>query len=370
MYVVLTGAKKNAGDFLITARALALLGKLRPERRVVTLPSWEPLDPHLSTLAEARAVIIPGGPGYQRNLHPDVYPLTTPLSRIKPPIVPLGLGWKAFPGDDVSARHYAFSPSALAALRRMAEAGPGLGCRDAQTLEILHRFGLPGVLTGCPAWYDLAHLGRAPQPAAEPSRIAFTPPELPLYREQSLAVAHTLRELYPKATLLAVFHRGIDEADAHLTRASAHNNRVIADALGKLGYELVNASRGLEKLDLYDGCDLHVGYRVHAHIFCTSHRRPSVLLHEDGRGRAQTDTLGTPGLDAYHRPLWSRALAEASVLGRRPHAVGIEAAQDLPRRLDALLRSEQARGFARTASAALFIDRQFEVMRRFVEALP
>lgn len=370
MYVVLTGAKKNAGDFLITARALALLAELRPDRRVVTLPGWEPLDAHLPTLAQARAVIIPGGPGYQRNLHPGVYPLTTPLSRLPVPIIPLGLGWKAFPGDDVSARHYEFSESSLAALQRMAEEGPGLGCRDMQTLEILHRFGLPGVLTGCPAWYDLDHLGKPPQPTTQLSRIAFTPPELPFYREQSLAVARMLRERFPKATLIASFHRGIDEPDAQLARASANNNRAIADALVKLGYELANLSSGLDKLDLYDGCDLHVGYRVHAHIFCTSHRRPSVLLHEDGRGRAQTATLGTPGLDGFHRPVWSRMLAEAHALGRRPHSVGIEAAQDLPKRLDALLEAEQGRGFARTASAALFIDRQFEVMRRFVEALP
>ena len=252
----------------------------------------------------------------------------------------------------------------------MAERGPGLGCRDAQTLAILQRFGLPAVLTGCPAWYDLEHLGRPLAPPAQLERIAFTPPELPFFREQSLAVARMLRQRFPHAKLIAAFHRGIDEVDAHLTRASATNNRMIADALTGLGYELANLSGDLARFDLYDTCDLHVGYRVHAHIFCTSHRRPSILLHEDGRGRAQTESLGTAGLDAHHRPTWSRLLAGVSVLGRRPHSVGIEPASDLAERLDELLREEQARGFPRSASAAQLIDRQFEVMRGFIEALP
>lgn len=370
MYIVLSGAKKNAGDFLITARAIALLRHVHPDHEFTILPGWESLEPHIETLRGARAVIIPGGPGYQRSLYPDVYKLLSPLSRIPVPIVPLGVGWKAFPGDDVSARHYAFTDAALEALWLMAERGPGLGCRDVQTLQILHRVGLPGVLTGCPVWYDLKHLNVARAAPEKLERIAYTPPQMPFYREQSLAVARFLRARFPQAMLFGAFHRGIDESDGQISPGAVSHNGIIARELTGLGFEIVNVSGGVEKLDFYDGCDLHVGYRVHAHIFFASHRLPSVLLHEDGRGRAQTETLGTPGLDAFSRPLWSRILAEASFRGRRPQAVGIEPAPDVVERLDGLLRGEQESGFARARRAGLFIDRQFDVMRRFIEALP
>src|SRR5699024_8576119 len=46
-------------------------------------------------------------------------------------------------------------------------------------------------------------------------------------------------------------------------------------------------------------CDLHIGYRVHAHIYFLSKRLPSILLHEDGRGNGVSEALNSPGIDAY-----------------------------------------------------------------------
>jgi hypothetical protein len=63
----------------------------------------------------------------------------------------------------------------------------------------------------------------------------------------------------------------------------------------------------------YTACDLHVGYRVHAHIFCSSISRPSVLLSEDGRGVALKEVVGGLSFKAYtHR---SSSLI-AKVLGK------------------------------------------------------
>jgi hypothetical protein len=44
MYTVLSGAKKNIGDFLITERAKKLLRKHKPEHELFQLPHWESLE--------------------------------------------------------------------------------------------------------------------------------------------------------------------------------------------------------------------------------------------------------------------------------------------------------------------------------------
>ena len=48
--------------------------------------------------------------------------------------------------------------------------------------------------------------------------------------------------------------------------------------------------------ELYLNCDLHIGYRVHAHLFCLSQRIPSILVSEDYRGVGQNLSLGMPDL--------------------------------------------------------------------------
>lgn len=48
---------------------------------------------------------------------------------------------------------------------------------------------------------------------------------------------------------------------------------------------------------IYDNCDLHVGFRVHAHIYNLSKRNKTLLLNEDFRGFAVNETLGFYQID-------------------------------------------------------------------------
>jgi hypothetical protein len=64
------------------------------------------------------------------------------------------------------------------------------------------------------------------------------------------------------------------------------------------GFQTINAAGSTRKLNLYDQCDLHVGYRVHAHLDFLSRRKASLLLQEDARGVGQSLTLGTDDVNA------------------------------------------------------------------------
>ena len=43
-YVILTGSKNNAGDYLIKYRARQLFSDLRPDRKIIDINGWEQLN--------------------------------------------------------------------------------------------------------------------------------------------------------------------------------------------------------------------------------------------------------------------------------------------------------------------------------------
>ena len=43
-YVILTGSKNNAGDYLIKYRAKKLFAELRPDRSIIDINGWEQLN--------------------------------------------------------------------------------------------------------------------------------------------------------------------------------------------------------------------------------------------------------------------------------------------------------------------------------------
>jgi len=375
MYVVLTGAKKNLGDFLITERAEALLRHVRPEHELVRLPGWEPLTPHLGTVNEAAAVVILGGPGYQPRMVPGVYPLVPDLDALRPPVIPMGQGWKGFPGDELSLQTYRFSSTSLDALRRFSAGAAHLGCRDPLTVDVLRRHGILNTLmTGCPAWYHLPSLGTPPRLPRRITRVVFTPAQRHLYREQSVQIAAVLREVFPAAERVASFHRGLGADDAFTPGADARNNRALAQQIRRYGFEIADTSGDLARTDFYADSELHVGYRVHAHIAFLSQRKPSVLLHEDGRGRGLSAAIGVPGIDAFVRNrrsqlterLWPPPLAR----GARKLLGLARANPDAAPQLRGWLLHEIRSGWARYAKVGDTIDARYEVMRDFLRSLP
>ncbi|MEO8636808.1 MAG: polysaccharide pyruvyl transferase family protein [Gemmatimonadales bacterium] len=358
MYTILSGAKINMGDFLITQRARELLTHLRPEHTLFQLPHWEPLEPHLEQVNASRAVIILGGPGYQPQFYPGVYKLTQDLQRLRVPIIPLGVGWKGFPGDWDTVRHYRFTPESLAVLRRISAETPYLGCRDHLSREVLRRNGISNALvTGCPAWYHLPSLGLPLHLPDSITSFAVTPAQRPMYQAQSIAVLRALAERFPAARRYCSFNRGIDQDDPRIPGEDRRNNRIIAAAALQFGYEVMDVSGGLDRIGFYDTCDFHAGYRVHSHIYFLSRRRPSFLLHEDGRGRGMSAALSVPGIDAFQRAgrFWNR---------------GIRPGRDTVEMLAAYVDEEVTNGFARFAGMPDVLDAHYAIMRRFIAGLP
>jgi hypothetical protein len=97
-YVILTGSKNNAGEFLIKYRAMEFK-KLRPGRYFIDFNAWEEFDSKkLQVVNESRALILVGGLSLQKNMQTAVYSMTTNLNDIKVQIITMGIGWEFLTG--------------------------------------------------------------------------------------------------------------------------------------------------------------------------------------------------------------------------------------------------------------------------------
>lgn len=375
MYTVLSGAKKNIGDFLITDRAKKLLMKHKPEQELFQLPHWKSLEKNIDKVNESDAIIIMGGPGFQPHFYPGVYKLMPDINDIIPPIIPMGLGWKGFPGDYLTLKNYKFTDQSLKVLKKIETETEYISCRDYMTKKALKRNELNNVLmTGCPVWYDLDSIGKNIDKPDKVKKIVFTPAQKHIYRGQSIKIMKVLRKLFPDAETYCSFHRGINADDKFTPKKDEKNNLIIKNEAEKLGITVVDTSFDLDKIRFYDDCDIHVGYRVHGHIYFLSKRKPSILLHEDGRGRGVSKSLNLYGIDAFERT-YSGYLADKSAIpilsGLVNRTLGkIKPNQEAIDILENYLLEEIDNNFARFSGVNKVIDSHYKIMKKFLNSLP
>ncbi len=384
-YVTLTGNRNNAGDFLIRYRGHNLLRRLRPDREIVDLNSWEAFDDAaLERVNGSEALILLGGPALRTDMYPHVYPLVDDLSRITVPIVIMGAGWSSIPGHWADSRGYRFTPKTLELFRRIAADGQRIGVRDYRSLNALLMAGLDhGRMTGCPALYDEAFIGK-PAPAFSQKKlrsIVFSQGVSFLRSPGADAagrdVVTALRDRYPAAKLTVAFHHSLDAETLRVAygRDPAFHEKQQAltrwlDA-EKIAYQ--DISGGVEDLmQLYREADLHVGQRVHAHIFCSSVNRPSVLLTEDGRGHGLKEVLGGLVFDTYDGrtlPTVPQRILKKIGLGK-PLADPYVANRRLASEVVDHLEYEDRTGCVRLSAVRQRIDAHYPTMQKFIAELP
>lgn len=300
-YLLLSGAVANAGDFLIRDSAVKALERSRPDRRLVVRDRREPLDPDDRDVRNAAAIILCGGPAWQPRVYPKIYPLTQPLGRLTAPITAFGLGWRAAHAHDKQS--FRFSRTAMELLERIEGDGLPGTCRDFDTLDVLTAAGLTRqVMGGCPSWFHPPSFGKVVTAPETVGSLAFSVGALLTtdegFAEQTLAVLSGLQQRYPQAQKLAVFHHPLG-GSPNMSEARTAAQAAFAERAAAQGWTIVDVGGGLEGMvHVYATADLHVGYRVHAHLFRCSRRLPSVLIAEDSRGEGACAALGHSALPA------------------------------------------------------------------------
>lgn len=378
-YVILTGAKNNAGDFLIKYRALQLFAALRPDREVVDFDAWKPLDDkQVEIINESRALILTGGPALQPYMYPRIYPLVDNLDRIKVPILTMAIGWKGRTGTWDESYTYPLASRTIELLQRIESSGYFSSVRDYHTLSVLRNCGLERFLvTGCAALYSLEHIHKDFSPPAAPCRVSFSLGVSFLKSKRMGEVNRqlilALRDTFSDAGFTVVFHHATDrELYRHTHKPNMRlldGQRELIGWLEQQGIDWLDISGSAdEMLEHYGQCDLHIGYRVHAHILMASLSKPTVLIAEDGRGTALREILGGLVFDGCHRPLpglIGKVAARCGYLGE-----SLTASLNLPACIIHQLKYELNNSYPRIARLRDNIGGHFRVMKRFVKQLP
>lgn len=378
-YVILTGSKNNAGDFLIKHRAKALFSGLRPDRKIIDMNAWEKLDQEkLATVNQSRALILMGGPALQCNMYPGIYALTDNLDDIHVPVITMGMGWKSLRGDWIDTYHYPLNSSTKVLLDRIAQSGHISSVRDFHTLNVLANHGYKNFLmTGCPAYYRSARPEFAFSPPPAIRRVAFSL-GVSFIESRSMERAMKeqilqLREYFRDAAFDVVFHHSLSP-DLFLSShgAKTHHNqrhRTFAEWLKNNNIDYIDISGSAESMiDYYSTADIHIGYRVHAHILMNSLAKPSILIAEDGRGKAVRDVIGGMVLDAFthykmsllHK-LMSRLYRQHDRYRSNRHVVSS---------VINCYEYEKQSCFQRNQSAQQLMACNFSVMKHFIGSLP
>jgi hypothetical protein len=381
-YVLLTGSKNNAGDFLIKYRAKQLFAAIRPDRGLVDIDAWKERDDELlKTFNGAQAVILMGGPALVPNMYPNVYKVLGNIDDITVPIVTMAVGWRAYPGEWPQTYSYNFSAPSLKLLERIEASGYQSSVRDYHTLNVLLHNGFKSfVMTGCAALNDFAFIGKPYEENPAIKKVAF-----------SLGVAFTknyehennfkklitaLHAKYKDKQFEVVFHHSLDElkfSQAYKKKSKfLKKHHEFTQWLSAAGIAYTDISGSAENLvNYYNQVDLHIGYRVHAHIYMSSVNRLSVLISEDGRGKAQRDVMNglvidsefLRSIDIRHSAL-IRALMKLKLVKKA--FVNNFIAEDVL----ANLAYEEASGFDRIKRSRMMIDALHLKMKTFIRQLP
>jgi hypothetical protein len=250
----------------------------------------------------------------------------------------------------------------------------GMSCRDNQTVRTLKNNGYNNItMTGCPVWYDLQSLGKGFQAPKKLNKIVFTPAQDYIYSDQSKEIMDYLKKKFSNSKIVVSFHRGVGKIDEYTTERDAINTKMLSEHALNLGFEVIDVSYDVDKLKLYDDYDLHIGYRVHAHIYFLSKRLPSILIHEDGRGNGVTEALHSPGIDAYKVSKFFSGLF--GLFNTNPFLlkiysnIGQRLNKDLVNKLDSIINELRSSNYAAYQKTSKIIDEHYKIMEEFIKKM-
>ncbi|MBQ9136368.1 MAG: polysaccharide pyruvyl transferase family protein [Lachnospiraceae bacterium] len=157
--------------------------------------------------------------------------------------------------------------------------------RDLFTLKLAQKNGIRcKSCIGDIALYDIDYIGKPMQTPKSIKTVALSMPHNPLWNPAVIKLAKRIKQKYGCQCVLTL--HGITDL----------NN--IASDIKKLHLPVIDLSGSAAKLDYYQNVDMHIGFRLHAHIYCLRIRKPSVLSAEDSRAGGHLYTFNGAGYDA------------------------------------------------------------------------
>ena len=287
---VLHGAIRNAGDFLIFERGKKLLEKFFGDKiDFVYKKRNERID------GDFDGLIILGGPLISRKIHGQSKNIIEYLKKreIDIPIFCIGLGisGEKFDFDKI----YFLDRESITFWKYVYGTSKLFSIRDKITYNMLKNYGIEAELTGCPALFDLETIEKNNISAKNKriNKIAVTIPIL------SIGLAFSsLKSFLLALYFLFALKRKFNKKELGLFFQHGYNNspnkimRKLANMTGIKTYDV--SGKSLDSFTELYKYEVHIGTRLHSHIYFLSLNKPSFLLNVDMRTEAFLKTIETP----------------------------------------------------------------------------
>lgn len=288
----------NAGDFLFIEKAQEAFKKICPEVELVN--GHTTMEYTMEYLNLFAAIVVVGGPIYDNQfLTANDFPLLKNVSKVVAPIYFLSNGWYGKDSRVNSVYEYRFSNNVMDILRTIEDRGGAFSCRDKISYIILRNNGIKeAYMIGCTSWYDYKCMEMVvPCYRGEINNIIISDQGITKdnsnwdWKYKALCeTINVIKAKFPNANYIFTFNGGIN------TKYSSEYNCRVCSLLDDRGISYKDISGSSKGFSLCLGADLHIGFRVHTHIYCMSKRIPSILIGEDARGSGLNQTLGTPDI--------------------------------------------------------------------------
>lgn len=137
-------------------------------------------------------------------------------------------------------------------------------------------------MTGCPAFYNLNYLNSTKCEKNTIEKICISDNADEYNTPCLIRLLEFLRKNFSTIKMEFIIHRDIRKTVQRL---------IDIGFFDKLNISVICIA-GTDDFSCYDDCSLHIGFRVHAHIYNLSRRNLSILINEDMRGYGINITLG------------------------------------------------------------------------------
>lgn len=275
-YVVVStypeAGSKNIGDQLITTSLIKALRCQKGDALTFSIVWREAPWDEVEDIFRSADFVFFACLAIRSRMHEKEYPYLENILDSGIPYAVVSAGTDLDVSDDINELFDGFSSKSLSLLRRMDKEAVFFSTRGYLTQSFCRKIGLVNArFSGDVAFFNSATYDLAFKPAREVRRILISDPHKPkLYINALRSLVSGMRRVFPEAELVLVQH-GVSK-DVEIF-AKDHD------------IELFKAYEDrYNGLDVYSRADLHVGFRVHAHVSALSQRIYSYLVEQDGRG--------------------------------------------------------------------------------------
>lgn len=296
----------NGGDYLIYHRIEQLIKKNRSDVEI-SLKLGDDKELSVMELNQFDAIVTGGGGAQFSEEHIRTSFIFKHFDEILVPIHFMGTGLYGKNGTDKTIFSYKYSNEVVDFFNKIIKKGGQVASRDWVVDMILRNNGIRDtIMTGCPAWYDIAYLEEKKKEEEMPFRfsnikyiaisnhgLTKNPSDHDKKIEQMIYLISLLRETFKDVKLMLTFN------DGYITKYSTNYNIKLKEWAEKNKIICVDLSNKAERFEALNKVDFHVGFRVHTHIYCLSRGIPSLLIEEDIRGYGMNESLHLPHITAY-----------------------------------------------------------------------